>query len=174
MLTAELVDWAESFGPRDETRAHVDLAGRDATYAQVLDQAPADALARIAPVELARRYAASRAAMARLRENIAAARLDSLIVIGDDQEELFDHTNMPAIGIWYGETIPNAKRPCSERRRSRIQKAHIPLIRFMGNWNDNDFFDVARSPHLGPRQLALSGRRNDGREETQQFKCIPH
>ena len=43
--------------------------------------------------------------MARLRDDVAAARLDALIVVGDDQEELFHHDNMPAIGIYYGETI---------------------------------------------------------------------
>jgi len=36
---------------------------------------------------------------------VAAARLDALIVVGDDQEELFHHDNMPAIGVYYGETI---------------------------------------------------------------------
>src|SRR5579883_2940214 len=45
------------------------------------------------------------AAMARLRDDVAAARLDALVVVGDDQEELFHHDNMPAIGIYYGETI---------------------------------------------------------------------
>jgi len=45
------------------------------------------------------------AAMARLRDDVAASRLDTLIIVGDDQEELFQHDNMPAIGVYYGETI---------------------------------------------------------------------
>lgn len=111
MLTADLHDWEENFGTRDAMRPHVDLAGRPTTFAALLANAPADASRRIAPALLARRHAAARAAMARLRDDIARAALDALIVIGDDQEELFDHTNMPAIGIWYGETIPNARKP---------------------------------------------------------------
>jgi len=111
MLTAELRDWAENFGPRDATRAHVDLDGHPATYAQLLARAPTDALARIASDLLAARFALKNTALSRLRADIAAANLDALIVVGDDQEELFDHTNMPAIGLWYGPTIPNAARP---------------------------------------------------------------
>ena len=111
MLTADLRDWEVNFGPRDATRAHVDLDGNPVSYAELLARAPADAAARIAPEALARRYGETRQAMARLRENIAAARLDALIIVGDDQEELFDHTNMPAIGIWHGATIPNGKVP---------------------------------------------------------------
>ena len=57
------------------------------------------------PEHLARRHGEAMAAMARLRDDVAAARLDALIVVGDDQEELFHHDNMPAIGIYYGETI---------------------------------------------------------------------
>ena len=113
MLTARLQDWAENFGPRDATRAHIDLDGNPASYEQLLAEAPADAMARIAPEALAARFALKDAALARLRTDIAAARMDTLIVVGDDQEELFDHTNMPAIGIWHGATIPNAARPAS-------------------------------------------------------------
>jgi len=47
------------------------------------------------------------AAMARLRDDVAAAKLDALIVVGDDQEELFHHDNMPGILVYYGETIRN-------------------------------------------------------------------
>ena len=71
----------------------------------LLARAPADALQRIAPEHLARRHGEAMAAMARLRDDVAAASLDALIVVGDDQEELFHHDNMPAIGIYYGDTI---------------------------------------------------------------------
>ena len=74
-------------------------------FATLLARAPADALERIAPEQLTRRHGEAMAAMARLRDDVAAARLDTLIVVGDDQEELFQHDNMPAIGIYYGETI---------------------------------------------------------------------
>lgn len=108
MLAARPEDWNGGFLGRDRTRAHVDLDGNPSTYDVLLANAPADALERTAPELLARRHAEVQASIARLAGDIAAAKLDALIVVGDDQEELFDHTNMPAIGIYHGETIRNA------------------------------------------------------------------
>jgi 3-O-methylgallate 3,4-dioxygenase len=107
MLTAPLEDWqGELFLRRDKARALVDLDGNPVSYEALLSRAPADALRRIAPDRLALRHAEMRAAIARLADDIASRQLDALIVIGDDQQEMFDYTNMPALGIYYGETIP--------------------------------------------------------------------
>ena len=45
--------------------------------------------------------------MARLRASIAAANLDTLVICGDDQKELFSDELMPSIGVYYGDTIRN-------------------------------------------------------------------
>jgi Catalytic LigB subunit of aromatic ring-opening dioxygenase len=108
MLAARAEDWDGGFLTRDRSRAHVDLDGNPCGYDALLGKAPGDALERIAPDRLARRHAEVQASIARLAGDIAAAKLDALIVVGDDQEELFDQSNMPAIGIYYGETIRNA------------------------------------------------------------------
>ena len=108
MLAARAEDWNGGFLGRDRTRPHIDLDGSPSTYDALLAKAPADALERIAPEQLTRRHGEVQAAIARLAADIAAAKLDALIVVGDDQEELFDQTNMPAIGIFYGDTIRNA------------------------------------------------------------------
>ena len=108
MLAARAQDWDGGFLGRDRTRAHIDLNGNPCGYDDLLAAAPTDALERIAPDRLARRHAEVQEAIARLAGDIAAAKLDALIVVGDDQEELFDQSNMPAIGIYYGETIRNA------------------------------------------------------------------
>ena len=105
MLASRIEDWQTGFLARDQARQFVDFDGNACDYATLLARAPADALERIAPEHLARRHGEAMAAMARLRDDVAAARLDALIVVGDDQEELFHHDNMPAIGIYYGETI---------------------------------------------------------------------
>ena len=99
MLACAAEDWTSSFLPRDKARQHYDFGGRPCRYDDILAMAPADAMDRIAPAAMAARRAEIDAAQERLRESIAAAALDALIVIGDDQEELFDHTNMPAIGV---------------------------------------------------------------------------
>jgi 3-O-methylgallate 3,4-dioxygenase len=105
MLASRVEDWQTGFLARDKARQFVDFDGNACDYDTLLSRAPEDALERIAPEHLARRHDEAMAAMARLRDDVAAARLDALIVVGDDQEELFHHDNMPAIGIYYGETI---------------------------------------------------------------------
>ncbi len=105
MLASRVEDWQSGFLARDKARQFVDFDGNPCDYETLLARAPADALEWIAPEHLASRHGEAMAAMARLRDDVAAARLDALIVVGDDQEELFHHDNMPAIGIYYGETI---------------------------------------------------------------------
>ena len=130
MLAAQAEDWVGGeFVARDKARLFVDFDGVPCRYDDLLARAPDDAMARIAPDLLRARHAEITAAIARLRGDIARAELDALIVVGDDQEELFDHTNMPAIGIYYGETIPNAKAgPATaplDRARSRVLPTFI-------------------------------------------------
>jgi len=105
MLASRIEDWQTGFLARDQARQFVDFDGNACNYVDLLARAPADALQRIAPEHLTRRHGEAMAAMARLRDDVAAARLDALVIVGDDQEELFHHDNMPAIGIYYGETI---------------------------------------------------------------------
>jgi 3-O-methylgallate 3,4-dioxygenase len=53
--------------------------------------------------------------MKRMRQEIAKASLDALVIVGDDQHELFKDTHMPSIGIYYGESIRNAARANAKR-----------------------------------------------------------
>ncbi len=172
MLAAEAKDWVDgAFVPRDRARQFVDLDGKPCRYDDLLAQAPADAAARIAPEQLRARHATTEAAIARLRDDIAAARLDALIIIGDDQEEFFDHANMPAIGVYYGETIPNAKaEPAAaplDRARMRFQEdgaeraypCHAALARHLIGALQDDAFDLsamARPPAGKTEGHALS------------------
>lgn len=52
-----------------------------------------------------RQHAAAQQALDRLAQDLADAAPDVVIVIGDDQDELFDLTHMPAIAIFYGDKI---------------------------------------------------------------------
>ena len=49
--------------------------------------------------------------MDRVNADIAAAKLDAMVVIGDDQREIFKDASRPAIGVYYGPTIRNATAP---------------------------------------------------------------
>jgi hypothetical protein len=51
--------------------------------------------------------------MVQLERDIAASGVDVLVIIGDDQREIFKDALRPAIAIYYGGTIRNAAAPQS-------------------------------------------------------------
>ena len=114
MLAATLDDWLTGFRESDPRMPYYDAEGRRVAYEDLVAQAPADAEARIAPETMAVRFHAVQEAMQRMRAEVAAAALDVLVVIGDDQHELFRDEHMPAVAVYYGETIRNAARGSSE------------------------------------------------------------
>jgi 3-O-methylgallate 3,4-dioxygenase len=107
MLNAPPEDWPR-FIERDSKRTNLlDREGRATTYEAQLHCAPGDIAAQITPDRMRTRHALVEAAMSRLGDFLRDARLDALIVVGDDQDELYHHHNMPGILVYYGETIPN-------------------------------------------------------------------
>ncbi len=139
MLTAELGDWLTRFRETDPRLPFYDRAGAPCSYADVLARAPANAAELITPELITARFEAVQEAMARLKGEIASAALDALIVVGDDQYELFHDQHMPSIGIYYGATIRNATQPAVPpaewhrraqlRRLEEKQDAHYPCHR---------------------------------------------
>jgi hypothetical protein len=49
--------------------------------------------------------AASQRTLDRIADELEAAAPDVMVIVGDDQQELFSQANMPAISIFYGEKI---------------------------------------------------------------------
>ncbi len=114
MLVCRREDWQHGFREVDPKNPwYFDPAGEKTTYDALLAAAPPDAASRVTPELMGERYDRTEAAMDSLRDRIAAARLDVLIIVGDDQTELFRTTNNPAFAIYYGETIRNAKQALS-------------------------------------------------------------
>jgi hypothetical protein len=107
MLNAPPTDWPR-FYERDSRRSNLlDVEGRPTTYEDQLRRAPVGVAAEIAPERMQARHEAVEGAMSRLGDFLREARLDALIVVGDDQDELYHHENMPGILVYYGATIPN-------------------------------------------------------------------
>jgi hypothetical protein len=142
MLASRIEDWQSGFLSRDQARQFVDLDGNACSYAELLARAPVDAMQRLAPEHLARRHGEAMAAMARLRDDVVAAKLDALIVVGDDQEELFQHDNMPAIGIYYGETI-RGRLPYQTEVQEADYPCHAVLARQLIAALQHDGFDLS-------------------------------
>lgn len=107
MLNTPAEDWPR-FIERDTQRTNLlDTDGKPTNYEAQLKRAPADIDAQIAPERMQARHASVEAAMSRLGDHLREARLDCLIVVGDDQEELYHSENMPGILVYYGDTIRN-------------------------------------------------------------------
>jgi 3-O-methylgallate 3,4-dioxygenase len=151
MLASRIEDWQSGFLSRDQARQFVDLDGNACNYTELLARAPADAMQRIAPTELTRRHGEAMEAMARIRDDVAAAKLDALVVVGDDQEELFHHDNMPAIGIYYGETI-RGRLPYQKVVQEADYPCHAGLARHLIGALQQDGFDLSVMRALAAEQ----------------------
>jgi Catalytic LigB subunit of aromatic ring-opening dioxygenase len=81
--------------------------GRPCTYGELLAKADPSIKRQIEPKVLEQRSARCTENIAQLARELTAARLDALIVIGDDQHEQFFEDNMPAILIYWGDKIEN-------------------------------------------------------------------
>jgi Catalytic LigB subunit of aromatic ring-opening dioxygenase len=159
MLNAPPTDWPR-FIERDTQRTNLlDTDGNLTNYEAQLKRAPADIDAQIAPERMASRHATVEAAMSRLGDFLKEARLDTLIVVGDDQDELFHAGNMPGILVYYGETIRNvpmapvANPTWGWRANARWHEESVPreypvdaaLARHLIDELIDDEFDIAAS-----------------------------
>lgn len=94
---------------RDEMyQGHLDRDGNRVSYAELLARAPAGLKKEITTEKLAERVAACERHLDRLARAIVEARLDALVVVGDDQREQYLEDNQPAFLVYCGATIENA------------------------------------------------------------------
>jgi 3-O-methylgallate 3,4-dioxygenase len=137
MLAATTEDWIERFRQTDRGMPLFDKNGIPRDYEELLKAAPPDAESLVTPEKLRSAYERTFKAVAELKNHIDATELDALVIIGDDQHELFQDSLMPALGIYYGKTIRNAarkktpegnwyKRAMMERLEPR-QDVHYPV-----------------------------------------------
>ncbi|MFO1108490.1 MAG: extradiol ring-cleavage dioxygenase [Bradyrhizobium sp.] len=106
MLNAAAEEWP-LFEELDRQRSHLHKDGRRATYDELLAVAPASLKAELAPEALARRHGEALTAVSRLRDALAGANLDAVIIVGDDQNEVYHDDHMPCVLVYRGKTIPN-------------------------------------------------------------------
>ena len=168
MLVAQRTDWQHGFRVIDTKNPHYyDRQGEKTDYATLLAAAPADTEAMVTPEKMGERFDAAQAAMDHLGQRIRDARLDVLLIVGDDQNELFRTTNNPAIAVYWGKTIRNtAREPASptdawvkSARMWRHEPEHdreYPVRSDLAEWLvrqlcDRDF-DIAALDGLEPGQ----------------------
>jgi Catalytic LigB subunit of aromatic ring-opening dioxygenase len=164
MLGADVADWPR-FIETDLVRAHRDKDGNPATYDDLLRTAADTVAEQIRPATLAARHAAAMANLETIRAALRDAALDALIVIGDDQEELYDERNVPCFMIFRGETIPNLPMPYNssrpawwnraagqyyERSSPRDYPVDAKLAHHLIDWLIGQDFDVACARSVTP------------------------
>ncbi|MDB5958364.1 protocatechuate 3,4-dioxygenase [Ramlibacter sp.] len=106
MLNAPVGDWAR-FIERDRFRPHLSKDGRPVNYEELAQLAGPEVAAQLSPEVFADKHQRALAEVERLAAVVRNAKLDTLIVVGDDQKELYDDDNMPAVLLYRGETIRN-------------------------------------------------------------------
>lgn len=106
MLNAPVGDWAR-FIERDRVRPHLTRDGQPVSYEALEQLAPPGMEAELTPAVFADKHQRALAHVERLGAVVRNAKLDALIVVGDDQKELYDDDNMPSILVYRGATIRN-------------------------------------------------------------------
>ncbi|MBI3516274.1 MAG: extradiol ring-cleavage dioxygenase [Proteobacteria bacterium] len=168
MLNLGPEDWP-CFAELDRVRPNLHKDGRPATYADLLAVAGPHIVGEITPERFTARHATVQKAIDRLAEELRRAELDALVVVGDDQHELYHGDNMPGALIYHGDTIANvplrtrnpgpewARRPeWSKRAAARYyeerEPRHYPvdaaLARHLIGALVDAEFDVAVADHL--------------------------
>ena len=126
MLVSQREDWQHGFRVADTKNVHYyDKAGNKTDYDSLLAAAPTGSHALATPEKLSERFDAAQAAMDALGQRIRDARLDALLIVGDDQTELFRTSNNPAFAIYYGNTIRNTAREPASLGDSWVKSARM-------------------------------------------------
>lgn len=105
MLTLDWTEW--------EHRAKADLAndrlnlsdGRFVSYAELVAEVGERWSAISTPEQFAGAAARCKASLDRAAAALTKARPDVVLVVGDDQGELFARSNTPAISVYYGDEV---------------------------------------------------------------------
>jgi 3-O-methylgallate 3,4-dioxygenase len=83
-----------------------DFDGKRVKYDELLVKTSPEMMKEIDPEVLDRRHKANEAAIAKVSEVLDAADPDIVLIIGDDHKEVFQEDNMPALSVYWGETLP--------------------------------------------------------------------
>ena len=105
LLVVDVELWPE-LARRDRTNTMLyDDRGRHRSYDELAAEMADSFASDLHPEVLAHRWALCQASLDRLAASLAAADPDVVIIVGDDQHELFGPANQPALAVFWGEEI---------------------------------------------------------------------
>jgi hypothetical protein len=125
LLAIDAAMWAER-AQDDLRKTELHLRdGRVITYDELLTESGGRYAAEAAPANFEKQAQQAQESLDRLAAAITEADLDALIVIGDDQEELFSKAHMPAIAVFNGpEVVTHPKNEVNSNLPGWYRKAN--------------------------------------------------
>lgn len=95
-------------GEVDDQSYHAlyDFAGQRVQYPELRDRVSDTLLKELEPDVLAGRHAANERGIAAVAAKLKEVDPDVVIIIGDDHKEVFQDDNMPALSVYWGDTLP--------------------------------------------------------------------
>lgn len=135
LLTAPKLWQARAEQDRDNPELF-DGGGRRVAYDTLLEASAGRFERELAPEVVDRRYRLCQRSLDRLAADVCELDPDVLVVIGDDQAELFDASNQPAVAMFWGESW-------------RTGHMHgVP---------DNEFFSIVKEGYAMDREQLFAG-----------------
>ncbi|MFG2024856.1 MULTISPECIES: hypothetical protein [Streptomyces] len=89
----------------EHDKANTELYDTDGVirpYAELAERAGDRYFPELVPEVWDRKFAQAEADIRRLSEDLVSLALDAIIIVGDDQDELFSHRNLPSIALYHG------------------------------------------------------------------------
>ena len=123
LLNSPAEDYAKHAEIDARRRKLVDRRGRPVSYDELLARPTRRSATRSGPRCWSNARRAARQILGGSPRRSRPPPLDALIVIGDDQNEQFGDENMPAILIYWGETIENVRSRWTRARRQFWRRA---------------------------------------------------
>ncbi|WP_460062525.1 DODA-type extradiol aromatic ring-opening family dioxygenase [Streptomyces sp. YKOK-I1] len=74
-------------------------------YDEIAERAGDRYLGELSPEIWDRKFGQAQADIKRLAEDLVSLDLDAVVIVGDDQDELFSHQNLPSIAVYHGEEM---------------------------------------------------------------------
>ena len=118
MLSAPVEQWTAGFGAKDA------LDPRLGDFQELRRQNAARVTQELTAEKLRKRYDAVQKGIAAIAETLKRASPDAVLVIGDDQYELFREDHVPAMNVYWGDAID----------RAPVQLDNVPGFRRSAMW----------------------------------------
>ncbi len=111
LLNTPWQEWGQR-AEADRRNPELYFRGRPYNFSTLVElRAGENIAAMITPERMAAHHAACQRAIDALANTLAEVAPDAAVIIGDDQEEVFYDDNMPALSVYWGETLENGPLP---------------------------------------------------------------